>query len=233
MENMQFYNALRSVPQEAKKTIGAGKLKGFTDINPMWRIQRLTEVYGPVGFGWTADIIEHWTEQAAGESTAWVTVALRVKDAGTGAWSEPIHGIGGSKQAGKGQGDGINDEAFKMAYTDAISVACKSLGMAADVYFEKGAKVYGNSTKYDLAEAPAPKPDTAPARDAQGAPLPAMTDELYWGIVRAYGDGRKSKTGGDYRAEWIQNYKPGKTQIEKFDHDVENYRAAKNGGASL
>ena len=62
-----------------------------------------------------------------------------------GQWSEPIEGIGGSKQFGKGQGDGINDEAFKMAETDAISVACKKLGMGADVYWQ------ANETKYSRA----------------------------------------------------------------------------------
>lgn len=30
-----------------------------------------------------------------------------------------------------------------MAYTDAISIACKALGMAADVYFEKDRTKYG------------------------------------------------------------------------------------------
>ena len=51
-----------------------------------------------------------------------------------GEWSAPIEGTGGSKLCGKGRGEGLNDEAWKMATTDAISVACKSLGMAADVY---------------------------------------------------------------------------------------------------
>ena len=35
-----------------------------------------------------------------------------------------------------------DDECYKKAYTDAISVACKSLGIGADVYWEK------DSTKY-------------------------------------------------------------------------------------
>ena len=38
-ENMSIYNAVRSVPNEAIKPIGAGRLKGFSDINPMWRIK--------------------------------------------------------------------------------------------------------------------------------------------------------------------------------------------------
>ena len=213
MTNKQYYDAFRAVPKEAQKTIGAGKLKGFTDVNPMWRIKMLTETFGPVGFGWVADIDEIWTESAAGESVAWVRCSLKVKDPGSGEWSLPIHGIGGSKQNGKGQGEGINDEAFKMAYTDAISVACKSLGMCADIYFAGDAK--DNRTKYDAAS------DKA---------APVCDDETYWGIVRAYGDGRPTKTGGDYRETWISTYKPTADQVKKFDHDVDNYRVAKSGG---
>ena len=51
-ENMDLYNKFRSVPEEAKKEIGAGRLKGKTDINPMWRIRVLTEAFGPCGYGW-------------------------------------------------------------------------------------------------------------------------------------------------------------------------------------
>ena len=109
----------------------------------MWRIKTLTAAFGPCGFGWTTKITEHWIERDGGESSAWVRLELRVKV--DGQWSEPIEGIGGSKQFGKGQGDGINDEAFKMAETDAISVACKKLGMGADVYWQ------ANETKYSRA----------------------------------------------------------------------------------
>ena len=143
MENLELYNAFAGVPENAKKPIQAGKLKGKTDINPMWRIKTLTAAFGPCGFGWTTKITEHWIERDGGESSAWVRLELRVKV--NGQWSEPIEGIGGSKQFGKGQGDGINDEAFKMAETDAISVACKKLGMGADVYWQ------ANETKYSRA----------------------------------------------------------------------------------
>ena len=37
----------------------------------------------------------------------------------------------------------MNDECFKMALTDAISVSCKALGVGADVYWNK------DRTKYD------------------------------------------------------------------------------------
>ena len=57
------------------------------------------------------------------------------------------------------------------------------------------------------------------------APKP-LTDDQYWTIVSAYANGFKTKTGGDYRAVWIDTYKPSPEQIEKFDHDVENVRLA-------
>ena len=49
---MTIYNAVADVPKNAQKTIAAGRLKGMTDINPMWRSKTLTEQFGGVGFGW-------------------------------------------------------------------------------------------------------------------------------------------------------------------------------------
>lgn len=143
-ENLRLWEAFRAVPDTAKKKIQGGHLNGKTDINPVWRMKVLTETFGPVGFGWNVREVERWTNECAGEVGAFVKVELRVKLGD--AWSEPIEGTGGSKLCGKGRGEGINDEAWKMATTDAISVACKSLGIAADVYFEKDA-YYG--TKYE------------------------------------------------------------------------------------
>lgn len=34
-DNMSLYNAVRTPPPEALKTIQAGRLKGMSDINPM------------------------------------------------------------------------------------------------------------------------------------------------------------------------------------------------------
>ena len=58
MENLKIYEQVRSVPAEAKKNIGGGRLKGMTDINPMWRIKKLTEVFGVCGIGWKNEIVE-------------------------------------------------------------------------------------------------------------------------------------------------------------------------------
>lgn len=146
---MELYNEFRKVPDVAKKTIAAGRLKGFTDINPMWRIKMLTEKFGVCGFGWYYDIIEQKIiDGSDGQKAAFVTINLFVKM--EGEWSKPIQGVGGSSFiANESRGLYTSDECFKMALTDALSISCKQLGMGADVYFEK------DRTKYDLPTTPA------------------------------------------------------------------------------
>lgn len=160
---MKFYEKFRSVPTEACKEIGAGKLKGFTDINPMWRIKMLTETFGPCGFGWYIEEAKYWTESVGNEIAVLCEVKLKVKHPESGEWSAPIIGIGGSKLAGKGKGEGIDDEAHKMAYTDAISISCKNLGMAADIYYKN------DRTKYNTI-VDAPKKETRPAQTTEEKP---------------------------------------------------------------
>lgn len=136
-KNMELYAMFKECPKEAKKAITGGRLKGKTDINPMWRIKRLTEAFGPCGIGWTTKIERTWIEEGfSGERTANVEISLKFKH--EGEWSEPIPGIGGAALIAKeNNGFYTDDDCFKKAYTDAISVACKALGIAADVYFEK------------------------------------------------------------------------------------------------
>lgn len=144
MENLKIYNAVRKVPQEAQKAIGGGRLKGMTDINPMWRIKTLTEQFGPVGFGWYYKITDKRLEKSeqTQEIAAFIEIELYVKVGNE--WSMPIVGTGGSSFVVKeSKGLYASDECFKMALTDAISVACKALGFGADVYWNK------DRTKYD------------------------------------------------------------------------------------
>lgn len=147
IDNLSLYNKVREVPQEAKKGITGGRLNGMTDINPMWRIKTLTEQFGVCGFGWKTSIQKMWIECGANdEKMAFCHIALYVKI--DGIWSEPIDGIGGSSFVAKEKnGMFTSDECFKMAYTDAISVACKAIGVGADVYYAK------DRTKYDQQKA--------------------------------------------------------------------------------
>lgn len=145
MVNLELYDKVRAVPDEAKKPITGGRLNGKTDINPMWRIKALTEQFGPCGIGWRYVITDKRLEAgSSGEVSAFVDIDLYIKH--EGQWSEPIPGTGGSMFVQKERsGLYTNDECFKMALTDAISVSCKALGFGADVYWDKDKTKYGRS----------------------------------------------------------------------------------------
>lgn len=152
MSNLRLYEKFRAVPDDARKQITGGRLKGFTDISPMWRIKTLTEQFGPCGEGWNTRLINERMVPGGnkGEVALFLDIEL-VYRLESGEWSAPIFGTGGSTLvASESGGLRLDDEAYKKAYTDAISVACKALGIGADVYWDK------DSTKYPTGIQPAP-----------------------------------------------------------------------------
>lgn len=197
MDNLTIYNEVRNVPDSAKRRIEAGRLKGKTDINPMWRIKALTEKFGPCGFGWKYVITDKRLEQGAnGEIAAFLDIDLFVK--ADGVWSDAIPGTGGSAFVAKEKnGPYTSDECFKMALTDAISVACKALGFGADVYWD------ADKSKYDKPES---KQEAPVLCECCGLPIKAVkcgdrvypTNEIVENAVKKYG---KRLCWGCMRAE--------------------------------
>lgn len=173
-QNMKLFDQLRTTPQEARKPITGGRLKGFTDINPMWRFKRLTEVFGPCGIGWKYEIVSQRIQPGHGnEVAAFVDILLYYKH--DGEWSEGIPGIGGSSfVAMEKSGAHTSDECFKMALTDAIGTACKALGMSADIFFDK------DRTKYNSQNVPSNPVDEAAAMVIDIAPYEGMTLGEIW-----------------------------------------------------
>lgn len=144
MASMELWKAFEKTAQEAQKPIEAGRLKGFTDINPMWRFKKLTEVFGPVGIGWKYEITKKEIIPGAdGVVSAFVDILLYYN--WNDEWSEGIPGTGGSSFVAK-ERNGLytSDECFKMALSDAIGTACKALGMSADIYFSKDRSKYNS-----------------------------------------------------------------------------------------
>lgn len=171
-DNMVLWNRLRTVPAEHLKTILAGRLKGKSDINPQWRLQIMTEIFGPIGFNWKYEIKRLWTEPGDnGEVCAFAQVDVSVKVGDS--WSAPVPGIGGSMLvAQESSGKHTNDECYKMAVTDALSVALKALGVAADIYLGKhdGSKYLtdtGNGRTYE----------PVPQQKRHDSPPPPVRDE--------------------------------------------------------
>ena len=216
MDNMQIYNLVRVVPKEAQKTIKGGRLSGFTDINAMWRIQKLTETFGPCGIGWKYTIEREWLEQGAnGEIAAFMNILLYYKH--DGEWSDGVPGTGGSSFVAK-ERNGLytSDECYKMALTDAISVAAKAIGMGADIYWDKG------RTKYDApperqepANGKPPEQDILFRRERCGSVLTPYKDEKGQTVpIRKHASGSEAKFGKIYCLKCIKEISARSAELE-------------------
>jgi hypothetical protein len=143
MEPLGIYNELKSVPKEFLKEIGAGRLKGMSDIKPQWRIMKLTELFGPCGIGWKVQNVQFEYKEVSNNEIV-LNCRLEFLYKWNDVWSEPIPATGGSKLAtNESKGLYVSDEAEKMAYTDALSVAGKMIGLASDIYMGYGGKYDG------------------------------------------------------------------------------------------
>ena len=160
--NMRIYEQVRSVPADALSVIEGGPLKGKSNINPQIRWEYLTRTFGPAGQCFRVEQVARWSESTGqGEVAVFCEVNLYYREDVTKEWSAPVFGQGGSMLMRRstewvnGQPVTtvhIDDEAYKKAYTDAVSVACKALGFAADVYYRQDETKYGTCRS----EAPAP-----------------------------------------------------------------------------
>lgn len=233
-DNLKIYNAVREVPKEAQRPIQGGRLRGKTDINPMWRIKVLTEQFGPCGIGWYAEILSNWLEPAStGEVSAHIKIALRVKV--DGEWSQPIMGIGGSMYvANEKSGANVSDECFKMAYTDAISVACKMLGIGANVYWDSDRSKYNQNADDEpsldtnsINEAPpiVPKPRHRVTMDM-------LDDQVKCNCLLNWAYGFYTADG--YPKEWdagarlLKSYDAESDVVLRFSALFESYKQAKS-----
>jgi hypothetical protein len=174
---LKHWDNLKAVPADALKPINFGKLKGKSDINPQWRYEVMTQEFGPCGIGWKYEIASHWTQAAPdGQVMLFVQVNLSVYDKEAVKWSDPIPAIGGDFLLEKDK-NGLhgNDEAYKMATTDALGAAMKMLGVAADVY-----RGLANDSKYGREQAQSYQ------QPAQGTPhvQPATEPPQSYGFIQ-------------------------------------------------
>ena len=173
--NTEIWDKLKRVPPEHLKGFQrAGGFKG-TAIKPMWTIHRMTEVYGPVGKAWGIDPPSFQTVTAGDEILVYCTVGVWVGREAEGRF----YGVGGDKvRAMFGSGPRNDDEAFKKAYTDALTNALKMLGAGADVHMG-----LWNGSKY-IDETSDPPPVMVSVAGTAGASKVAARPE-YDALVKA------------------------------------------------
>lgn len=198
--NTPQYEAMKRPPVNALKQIKGGRISGMTDISPQWRIEILDSTFGLCGIGWKYEIIRLWTEQATEDQVAcFAQISLYVKD--EDFWSDAIPGIGGSmfitKENNSYAKDNepkfkmyVSDEGYKMAVTDALSVACKMLGVGADIYRGRW-----DGSKYR------DEPKEAPVQ-VQTKQAPKKTDPLMADLAQVMAT--KKADGSDYFDETMK-----------------------------
>lgn len=146
VRNRAIWERYRDVPAKYVRPIEGGRKKGLSAIDPIFRLEALTTLFGPVGVGWkykikTKETIYHVTTQNGavieGEHLLEVKMKFKYHTAKSG-WSEPIVAIGTAKPRVFEKGSYyIDEEAPKKAITDALSQVCKMLGIGANVYSDK------------------------------------------------------------------------------------------------
>lgn len=143
-ENTKLWDALgKTDPKHTKTFKRSGGFSG-TAIKPMWSFKRMTEYFGPCGQGWGVN--EPTFQVVPGENRevlVYCTVSIWWCEPGELGRKNEVFGVGGDKvvthikaneQYKRPERWDSDDEAFKKAYTDAISNAIKLIGVGADVH---------------------------------------------------------------------------------------------------
>jgi hypothetical protein len=117
-------------PAHTKAFTRGGGFKG-TAIKPMFSYRRMTEEFGPCGEGWGVGApVFQVVPGPEGEVLVYCTASIWY-----GTREHVVYGVGGDKAVGKNKfGLVTDDEAFKKAFTDAVTNALKLIGVGADVH---------------------------------------------------------------------------------------------------
>lgn len=159
-DNTELWDKLgKTDPAHTKGFKRGGGFAG-TAIKPMWSYKRMTEEFGPCGKGWgVGEPSFQVVPGPEGEVLVFCTASI---------WYGPekslVFGVGGDKAVGKNKyGLQTDDEAFKKAFTDAITNALKMIGVGADVHMGMfDDSKYVNSMKEEFSEPKATKKDARP-----------------------------------------------------------------------
>lgn len=165
--NMDLWNILsRTDPSATKNFTRGGGFKG-TAIKPMWSVKRLTEEFGPCGDGWGVEEPSFQVVPASdGQVAVYCTVCCWYNHPKKQSGPHRLYGVGGDLVVVKQQsGLRTDDEAFKKAFTDAVTNAFKYIGVGADVHmglFDDSK--YVNEMRAEFAEE---KPEPSPPKPKQ------------------------------------------------------------------
>lgn len=139
--NTALWDRLKKTDPKATKPFQkSGGFRG-TQIDPVWRQQMMTEVFGPVGEGWGYEVEDTRIESGMVFCLvrAWyLPPGIKAEFSGgktpsNARWTGPQWG--GTEIMGKrGEKTFADDECFKKSITDGLGKCLLQLGVAADVH---------------------------------------------------------------------------------------------------
>ena len=128
MTKMKIWESLCKTNPDFTKEAPSSYGKKITTIDPMYQIQCMTEVFGPVGQGW-----KYTVEYKYQDGLVFAEVCIHYCVHNNWFQYGPVCSVQNlSKKNG-----GLDDEAPKKAMTDAMTKAFSHLGMNADVFLGK------------------------------------------------------------------------------------------------
>jgi hypothetical protein len=178
--NLALWDSVSRVPKEHLKAFDRGNFKG-TAIKPAWAYKAMTEALGPVGKGWSISEPQFTiVDGVKNEKLVYCVVSVLV----TGGQSVGVGGdkivkhIAASEKYNRPERWENDDEAFKKAYTDALTNALVKLGVGADIHMG-----LWDGNKYVDEAANAPSQDTKRTGNPLDKPVTkeetrALKDEL-------------------------------------------------------
>ena len=148
-DNRKLWDRLgKTDPIHTKSFKRTGGFSG-TAIKPMWAYKRMTEEFGPCGKGWGINKPEFELQHMDEDVLVFCTVSVWHEEPEQLTW-----GVGGDRIRSKNRhGLYVDDEAYKKAFTDAVTNALKFIGVGADVHMGMyDDNKYVNALKAEFAE---------------------------------------------------------------------------------
>lgn len=194
-------------PKHTKDFTRGGGFRG-TAIKPMFSYRRMTEEFGPCGQGWGIGEPSFQVVIAGEETLVYCTVSIWYEKR-----EQTVFGVGGDKVAGKNKyGVQTDDEAFKKAFTDAVTNALKLIGVGADVHMGMfDDSKYVNTLKNEFAEQKTELPPPTNDKPKSSAQLKRdgeferVRDQLANDMVDVHTFAQFEKVKEHYRADAKKN----------------------------
>ena len=123
--NMGIWDQLSKTDPKYTKSFGKFG-KTLTTTDPMYQIMKMTDMFGPVGEGWTYDVKYNYADMCI---FAELKIGWRNNINEPFNWYGPVCAVNPLYQKDK-----LDDEAPKKAMTDALTKAFSHLGVSADVF---------------------------------------------------------------------------------------------------